>query len=76
MDRFCVGVGGASGLTEGGECKCWLHPQEAEGEVSEETETLWTADGTGELNKHTWKTQLKQHMKHLHKHKCVCKVRR
>lgn len=51
LDRFCVGVGGASGFKYRRECKCQPYPQEVEGEVSQEAEPLGAAAGKGDHNK-------------------------
>jgi len=48
LDRFCVGVGGASELTGGGEQRCWPRPPEGQECVPEPAERLRVAAGAGE----------------------------
>lgn len=48
LARFCLGVGGASELTEGGKQRCKPRPQGVEKGVSEQAERLRPAAGAGE----------------------------
>lgn len=47
LDRFRVGVGRGSLLIEGGQYSCKLRSPEVEGGVSEQTDTVRAAAGTG-----------------------------